>query len=142
MEPIRRRGLLASTASVGSFLFAGCLGNNEEFGAEWADVERIQLHASNDRWVGVSPEPIAEANNPTFRLIHGRQYELEWTNQDGRAHAIQIRNHEGTVIEAGETIETLGESETITFDAVFGVTTYICPHLDATMHGSIEIFTT
>lgn len=142
MDSLGRRDLLAATGSVGSVLVAGCLGENEEYGADWVNVERIQLAAAADRWVGVAPEMIEDANNPTLRLIHGRRYEIEWVNQDGRPHALEIQNHEDTVIEGGETLEQEGSTQTIAFDAVFGVTKYTCSHLDATMEGTIEVFTT
>lgn len=142
MAPLRRRTLLQSTAIMGAGLVAGCLGDGGEYGEEWLDVERVTLEAMSNSWVGVEPEPIAEANNPTLRLIHGRTYDIEWRNGDGQTHTLEIRNSEGDPIEESTTRSVQDDTARLSFDAVAGVTSYACPHFEVTMTGSIEIFST
>lgn len=135
-----RRSYIRAVSCLGISLFAGCIGDNVGYGGEWRDVHRIQLLAERSRWVGVSPDPIVDANNPSLRLIYGRSYELEWENGDDRTHGLEIRNHEDDVVERSEDSDEYGQSRTISFEAVPGVTYYTCPHFEATMTGSFEIF--
>lgn len=138
--PARRRDVLRTTAVGGGFLVAGCLGDGREYGAAWADVEEIRLRASAERWEGVAPDPIAGANNPAFRLVHGRTYQIGWENVDGLAHVLEIRNHEGDPIERSEEVAATGETASLSLEAVAGVGGYTCPYYEVTMTGDIEIF--
>lgn len=137
----RRRRFLRGAAIAGSVGVVGCLGGGDEYGEDWVDVDRVQLAATSTSWIGEAPDPIVDANNPALRLIYGRTYEIEWRNADGREHRLEIWNGEDQHIAGDVTLAEEGETATLEVQAVGGMTTYVCPHHEVTMVGSIEIFT-
>lgn len=140
MGSLRRRTFLQSTAALGITSFAGCVGNGGEYGEAWLDVEHIRLGAAGNRWIGLAPDPIVDTHNPTLRLVYGRQYTVEWVNQDGEDHVFVVRNHEDDPIHESDERGEVDEEASLTFDAVAGVGYYTCPHFEVTMTGDIEIF--
>lgn len=143
-------------AGIGSTAFlAGCLessgaddGNSDESGeangdeqSDWEDVETIRMLGNASGWIGVEPEMIADEENPTLVLFEGNQYEFTWENDDGAGHNIEFLDEKGDVVNDYETevIRSLGEEQTLEFEATSEMDEYVCgPHITE-MVGDIQV---
>ncbi|NUC74863.1 hypothetical protein HTZ84_21600 [Haloterrigena sp. SYSU A558-1] len=102
----------------------------------------IQLGGETQAWLGVSPDQIADEENPTLTLQEGESYEITWENLDGAGHNIQILDDNDEVVDDYETeiMSEQGETQTLSIDEVTGeMAQYICEPHQATMNGDIEV---
>ncbi|WIV67839.1 cupredoxin domain-containing protein [Natrialbaceae archaeon AArc-T1-2] len=109
--------------------------------ASWEDVYEIELEGLTGGWVGVSPGQIAGVENPTLRLVEGREYDLTWTNVDGGHHNVAMIDADEDVLEGYETevVTDEGERQTLTFTATDEIVQYYCDSHQNLMRGDIEI---
>ncbi|WIV67836.1 cupredoxin domain-containing protein [Natrialbaceae archaeon AArc-T1-2] len=134
----RRRVLAAGVALT----TAGCLGSSDATDDEpWEDVHEIELDGLSSNWIGVSPDHIDGVENPTLRLVAGREYDLTWTNADGAAHNVAMLDEDGDVVEDYETdlVGDIGERQTLTFTATDEIVEYYCEPHPTNMRGSVDI---
>ena len=105
---------------------------------EFEDADYV-LDGYVEGWVGVSPDEIADEENPTLEFEEGEEYTIGWTNQDGDSHNIAFRDENEEVLESTEIITEEGETQTITIVATADMVDYICePHL-GTMIGDVVV---
>ncbi|GAB7020605.1 cupredoxin domain-containing protein [Halostagnicola bangensis] len=151
---IQYTGVAAATALV-----AGCNGNGNGNGndngngngndngngddvAEWEGVDEIELEGHTSGWVGVSPDPIADEENPTLILFEGQEYDITWENADGDEHNLELRDDGGEVVDDYETDFNSSEGESETLEGVEPtdeMTNYVCEPHESTMDGEIQI---
>ncbi|WP_436346581.1 cupredoxin domain-containing protein [Natronorubrum sp. FCH18a] len=148
-----RRTLLSGVAGTLTVVSAaGCLGTDSNDGREddepdpvvdeaefvegdvdpdaWRDVEEIRFDGHVGGWVGVEPAAIDRVENPTLVLEAGREYELTWENMDGIHHNIAFWDDDREVVDGYSTDgnETVGETETLAFEATPEMATYRCEY--------------
>jgi len=98
-------GVAASTAVV-----AGCggggngNGNGNGGNGDNGDTTiepgtQIEFDGQTSGWLGIAPDSIADAENPTLVLQEGETYEIGWTTGDGALHNIEIRDENDEVID-------------------------------------------
>lgn len=117
-------------------------GGGETDVSAWEDVEEIELEGQTSGWVGVSPDPIADEENPTLVLFNGQEYTISFENTDGQEHNLQILDGDGSIVDDYETDSISSEGETATLEGVQAsdeMTNYICEPHESTMDGSIQI---
>jgi plastocyanin len=103
-----------------------------------ADIELAAR--SNSAWTGVAPADVEGVDNPTLTLTAGEEYTLEWTNENGAFHNFVIETADGSTPVETELMGEAGSTQSVTFTATEGMTTYYCePHQTLGMGGSIEI---
>lgn len=162
----RRTFVLAAGASAASIGLAGCLGGGgggdgssddgnsdgsssdggDEGGqsdgggaGDWEGVDEIRLEGVTQNWVGVSPAPIEDEENPTLVLTEGQEYDVTWENGDGVPHNIEFRNADGEVIEGTETMGEQGQTQTLTIEATSEMVEYVCNPHETMMVGDVEV---
>ena len=140
MNRVSRRRMLTVAGVIGAAPVAGCLGDSTEFGEAWEDVDRIELLASAQNWIGVSPEVIDDRRNPTLVLVQGRTYDIEIENADGNAHQLRILNTNEDTIAESDTVDQLDARTTVQVDAAGGLAQYFSTEYEATTTGEIQIF--
>ncbi|WP_440772086.1 cupredoxin domain-containing protein [Natronorubrum sp. DTA28] len=148
-----RRTLLSGVAgTLATVSIAGCLGqdSSDDDGDDepdpvvdeaefvegdtdpdaWRDVEEIQFDGHVGGWVGVEPAAVDRVENPTLVLEAGREYELTWENMDGVHHNIAFWDDDREVVDGYSTDgnETVGERETLAFEATPEMATYRCEY--------------
>lgn len=133
----RRWFLKAAGATVATAAVAGCLGDDDD--ADWTDVREITLDGYADGWVGVEPSFIEDETNPTLVLQEGEEYTITWVNRDNVAHDLEIQNDEGDILYVTDTVETEGESASITFTATDEMVFYECSYHRGIQAGDIEV---
>ncbi|WIV67837.1 plastocyanin/azurin family copper-binding protein [Natrialbaceae archaeon AArc-T1-2] len=108
--------------------------------AAWEDVHEIELDGPIAGWIGVSPDHIDGVENPTLRLVAGREYDLTWTNVDGGHHNVALVDETGDVVADYETeiMSEEGASQTLTFTATTEIAQYICEPHPQTKRGDVE----
>jgi glucose/arabinose dehydrogenase len=99
----------------------------------------FELDGKITGWVGQSPDAIADQTNPTLTLTPGRQYEITWTNVDGRAHNIVVIDGDGNTLERTEIISEQGATQTLTFTATTEMAEYFCEVHPNSMRGELRI---
>ena len=156
-----RRQFFAGVGAVAATTIAGCLsggGGSEDDDPEpvvdaadslegdtdpdaWRDVEEIRFDGWVGGWVGLEPAAIDRVENPTLVLFEGREYELTWENQDGVHHNVAFWDADRDVIADYSTPgnETVGESETLSFEATAEMETYRCEYQPAGQLGDVVI---
>ena len=158
----RRTVVRLAGAAATAVPAAGCLGDDEtgeeatvESGDEptdgsdedgaiadaWERVEEIELETNIAFWIGLSPEPIADEQNPTLVLFEGREYAITWQNADEFLHNLELRDENDDVVDgySTPTLRTEGESETLEFEASPEIAEYVCDPHEASMRGDVEI---
>lgn len=136
----RRWFLRAAGATIATAAIAGCVGDDGSDDEDaWADVSEITLEGYSTGWVGVSPDVIADEENPTLVLQEGEEYTIEWINGDNLAHDMEIQDSDATVLHETETVETEDESTSVTFEATAEMTAYECSYHRGIQRGDIEI---
>lgn len=115
---------------------------NDEENGEPIEPGEIELDGETEAWTGVSPDEIADEDNPTLTLEEGEEYEITWENIDGVEHNIEIRDDGDEVVDDYETdlIDEEGETQTLEVDEVTDeMTQYVCEPHEGTMVGDIEV---
>ncbi|RKD93806.1 hypothetical protein [Halopiger aswanensis] len=107
----------------------------------WRDVTELRFDGYVGGWLGLEPAPIELVENPTLVLVEGREYELTWTNQDGIHHNIAFWDENREVVEDYSTPgnETLGERETLAFEATPEMDTYRCEYQPVGQLGDVQL---
>ena len=126
-----RRQLLKS---IGGLPLLGASGT-----ASAQQTSTFELDGKIPGWVGQSPDAIADQTNPTLSLTPGRQYEITWTNVDGRAHNIVMIDGDGNTLERTEIISKQGATQTLTFTATAEMAEYFCEAHPNSMRGEFQI---
>lgn len=156
-----RRTLLSGIAgSLTAASVAGCLGQRPDDDEDpepvvdaaeslegdtdpdaWADVDEIRFDGYVGGWVGVEPPAIDRVENPTLVLVEGRAYEITWENMDGVHHNIAFWDEDREVVEDYSTDgnETVGETETLAFEATPEMETYRCEYQQERQFGDVVI---
>ncbi|MFC6765413.1 hypothetical protein [Natrinema soli] len=94
-------------------------------------------------WEGLAPSQIEGEQNPTLILQEGEDYTIGWSEGDGQAHNLEIRNDSGEVIDdltTGEPASTPDDQENnpFQFTASSEMAVYRCqPHPQ--MEGELQI---
>ncbi|AEH35988.1 hypothetical protein [Halopiger xanaduensis] len=107
----------------------------------WRDVAELRFDGYVGGWLGLEPAPIELVENPTLVLVEGGEYELTWTNQDGIHHNIAFWDEDREVVRDYSTPgnETLGERETLAFEATPEMDTYRCEYQPAGQLGDVRL---
>ncbi|MFC6718140.1 plastocyanin [Natrialbaceae archaeon GCM10025810] len=108
---------------------------------EWRDVDEIVFSAQTVAWEGLEPSFIAGQENPVLVLEAGREYEIGWTEGDGAAHNLQIRDENDEVVDDYETepVSDPDDGRFIRFTATREMASYACDPHQSTMHGEIDV---
>ncbi len=132
---VSRRLVLRSSAALSAAgLALPVLGQQD------AITDEIRLGGRISGWVGQAPEPIADEQNPTLRLVEGRDYTLIWENLDGAGHNFVIENEAGDEeFISTDIFVTEGETQTVEFTAQEGMAEYYCQPHSSMMRGDIEL---
>lgn len=97
------------------------------------------LGAEVSGWRGRRPEAMDGDINPTLNLIPNEPTKLTWRNLDGEEHKLVVEDSTGeTMVESPET-SSQGETVTMTFEAVRGMTTYRCTYHPVRMRGKLLV---
>lgn len=101
----------------------------------------IDLSARTTAWVGLAPEPIAGIENPPLALESGESYTIGWSEGDGAAHNLQLRNENGEVVNGLDTEVTTDPSgeQRLEFVASDELASYACEPHAPLMNGDIEV---
>ncbi|WP_227352894.1 hypothetical protein [Haladaptatus salinisoli] len=98
----------------------------------------IILGGRVDYWLGLAPEVIAGAENPTLGLVPDEEYRLIWINLDGNRHRFQILDDQGDVIQSTGDTAQQGATREMTFRADEDMRRYRCRYHPDTMRGDIN----
>lgn len=146
---LKLTGAAASTAFV-----AGCGGGGNGNGGngnggnggggegiEISPDQDIRFSGQTGGWEGLQPSSIEGETNPTLILEAGENYSIGWTEGDGSAHNLELRNDDGEVVEeytTGDPVSDPGNEAIFEFEAQDVITLYRCePH--AQMEGEIQV---
>ncbi|WP_254764267.1 hypothetical protein [Natrinema marinum] len=101
----------------------------------------IDLSAEIPAWVGLAPEPIAGLENPPLALESGESYTIGWSEGDGAAHNLQLRDENGDVVNGLETEVTTDPAgeQRLEFVASDELASYACEPHAPLMNGDIEV---
>ncbi len=151
----RRRMLTLTGVATSTALVAGCGGGggngngnggngNGSGGADGYEIspdQDIRFDGQTSAWIGLQPSSIEGEENPTLILEAGETYSIGWTEGDGAAHNLELRNDDGEVVDdytTGDPVSDPGSDETFEFEAQDVMTLYRCqPH--PSMEGEIQI---
>ncbi|WP_227375215.1 hypothetical protein [Haladaptatus halobius] len=89
-------------------------------------------------WLGLNPEVIAGAENPTLGLVPDEEYRLIWINLDGNRHAFQILGEGGDLLESTGDTAQQGATREMTFRADEDMRRYRCRYHPNSMRGDID----
>ncbi len=138
-----RRDFLTLSMAAASVGLTGCMNGRPE------DVETVEVepethlvfegHAS--RWHGLEPELIEGLANPTLVLEEGGEYVVEWVNEDGATHDLQIQDERDNVVDglATDLISGRGERASLEFTASPEMTQYVCTLHRTSQRGRIRV---
>ncbi|ELY46701.1 hypothetical protein [Natronorubrum sulfidifaciens] len=112
--------------------------------AAWRDVDEIVFDGYVGGWVGAEPAAIDRVENPTLVLVAGREYEITWENMDGVHHNIAFWDADHDVVADYSTDgnETIGEVETLEFEATPAMEHYLCEYQQAGQIGAVRVIDT
>jgi len=102
----------------------------------------IRFSGQTAHWEGLAPSALEGVENPTLVLQEGERYSIGWTEGDGAAHNLQIRNDSDEVVDdltTGDPVTDPGEQQLLEFTARSEMTTYACHPHEITMIGSIQV---
>ncbi|WP_254532552.1 hypothetical protein [Natrinema gelatinilyticum] len=101
----------------------------------------IEFSGQTSYWEGLAPSSIEGEQNPPLVLQEGEDYTIGWTEGDGAAHNMEIRDSNGEVIDdltTGDPTSDPGDGQFIDFTASSDMATYNCqPHPN--MEGELQI---
>ena len=101
-------------------------------GTEIEPGTHIDFSGQTTHWEGIAPPSIEDKANPTLILEEGATYTIGWSESDGAAHNMQIRNEQDEVIDdltTGEFVSEPRADQIIEFTASTEMATYRCePH--------------
>ncbi|WP_436343811.1 PQQ-dependent sugar dehydrogenase [Natronorubrum sp. FCH18a] len=129
-----RRRLLQATAAAGGVVALSDLGLAQE-----QEPETIELGGETSGWQGVSPDDIADEENPTLDLEEGTTYEVVWENLDGQPHNFVVESEDGEELERTELMSEEGETQSLEFEATSEMAEYYCEPHAGTMRGEISV---
>ncbi|WP_247728524.1 plastocyanin/azurin family copper-binding protein [Halovivax limisalsi] len=117
---------------------------NETDGAAGGAMESgtfVEFSAQTSAWVGISPESIADEENPTITLTSGESYMIGWTEGDGANHNIEIWDSNGEVVDDLSTpiVSEPGDEQVLEIEASDEMAQYVCQPHQTTMVGDIEV---
>ncbi|WP_254765134.1 hypothetical protein [Natrinema marinum] len=101
---------------------------------------QIDFSGQTSYWEGLAPSDIEGEQNPTLILQSGETYEIGWSEGDGAAHNMELRNSNGEVVDEYTTGDpvTDPQDQFIEFEATDEIATYNCqPH--PAMEGEIQL---
>ncbi|MFC7165524.1 cupredoxin domain-containing protein [Halospeciosus flavus] len=139
-NPIRtRRDVLAASGALLTTALAGCGGGGNGNG-ETTTVrgERIELGAKTEGWVGRVPTSIDGETNPTLRPVVGQTYTVVVENLDGVPHDFVVEDGSGKKIVESETVDSQGDTTSVTFEGTAAMTTYYCSYHPSSMRGDVK----
>ncbi|MFC6991662.1 plastocyanin/azurin family copper-binding protein [Haladaptatus sp. GCM10025707] len=140
VQTTTRRRLLQSSGLLFVAATAGCTGGgSDDGGGDGAPAASFTLGGETSGWQGQSPDEIAETTNPTLQLTAGETYELTWENLDGMEHELIIEDGSRSELEATESNDEKGATESITFEATSEMASYYCEYHPEQMRGSVEV---
>lgn len=130
-----RRSLLRTIGAgvVATSVVAGSASGQDEV------AERFEFNGVTSAWEGLAPSSIEGTNNPTLELEAGQTYEFYWENGDGAPHNVVIEDADGNDFVESEYVSSQGESQTVTFTAEAGMTSYYCGAHPSSMRGDVEV---
>lgn len=101
----------------------------------------ILFSGQTSHWEGLEPAAIEGRENPTLVLEPGADYTIGWTESNGTAHNIGIRDESGEVIDDLETDLTTepGADQRLEFTAAEEMVRYVCDPHQNLMHGRIDV---
>ncbi|MDF9748447.1 hypothetical protein [Natrinema salsiterrestre] len=102
---------------------------------------QIDFSGQTSYWEGLAPSSIEGEQNPTLILQSGETYEIGWSEGDGAAHNMELRNSSGEVVDdytTGEPVSDPGDGLFFEFEATDEIALYRCqPHPQ--MEGDIQL---
>ncbi|WP_254534720.1 cupredoxin domain-containing protein [Halomarina litorea] len=128
----RRRTLALSGSALVAAVGGGCLDASEM-------VTTVELRATEEGWVGETPEAIRGATNPTLALKTGETYELVWLNEDGATHKLALLDEKGEVVHDSKTAKERGEQRTVAFRAEPKLVAYHDHYHPETLKGEVSV---
>lgn len=152
----RRRMLKLTGVATSTAFVAGCGGGGNGNGGggsgggngggatdgfEISPNQDIRFSGQTQYWEGLQPSSIEGEQNPTLILETGETYSIGWTEGDGAAHNLELRNEAGDVVNdytTGQPVTDPGNEEIFEFEVVDEIALYRCqPH--PPMEGNIVI---
>lgn len=147
----RRRMLKLAGVATSTAIVAGCSGDgggngggNGGGGSDGYKIEpgtQLDFSGQTSYWEGLAPSSIEGEQNPTLILQEGEDYTIGWSEGDGAAHNMQIRNSNDEVIDdltTGEPVPDPGDGLFFDFTASSEMARYRCePHPN--MEGDLQI---
>lgn len=147
-----RRGFLEATGIVATIagtsrVAAGTETTTEQEAASQEtptaaqEATPILLGGETSHWLGLAPEAIHEAENPTLTLQADSTYRLVWMNIDGREHELIIEDGDGNELVATESATQQGATRSVTFTASREMAQYYCEYHPQSMRGDVTLGT-
>lgn len=102
-------------------------------------AKRFEFNGVTGGWEGLAPSSIEGTTNPTLELEAGKTYEFYWENGDGAPHNVVIEDADGNALVESEFVSSQGETQTVTFTAEAGMTTYYCAAHPSSMRGDVSV---
>lgn len=101
----------------------------------------IRFSAQIRHWKGLEPSAIEDTENPTLVLEAGEQYTIGWTEGDGAAHNLAIRNDDEEVVDdlSTEVVTEPGDDQVLEFTASEEMNHYCCEPHNPTMIGALRV---
>ncbi|QLG51156.1 cupredoxin domain-containing protein [Natrinema halophilum] len=110
-------------------------------GVEIDPGTQIDFSGQTSYWEGLAPSSIEGEQNPTLVLQEGEDYTIGWSEGDGSAHNMQIRDSNDEVIDeltTGQASADPGDGQFFDFTASSDMAVYRCqPHPQ--MEGEIQM---
>lgn len=131
---ISRRSILKTTAAATTTLIGVSAATTVA-----AQETTFELGGETPGWQGESPSSIGGQTNPTLELEAGTEYEIIWENLDGAPHNVVIEDDSGNQFVRTELINEQGATQSVTFTAEAGMSTYYCEAHPQSMRGSVSV---
>ena len=90
-------------------------------------------------WLGVSPDEIDGATNPTLSLTAGETYTVEWTNTAGVESNFVIADADGNELVSSDPASEQGATQTVEFTATAEMAAYYSSANSDTQRGQIDV---
>ena len=131
---ISRRSILTTTAAATTALIGVSAATTVA-----AQETTFELGGRTPGWQGESPSSIGGQTNPTLELEAGTEYEIIWENLDGAPHNVVIEDDSGNQFVRTELVSEQGATQSVTFTAEAGMSTYYCEVHPQSMRGSVRV---